>query len=253
VQQIHSGTTTERVVRTALLASIVVGFAIAFLWDGHAGYIRKNARSLVESLGLPPEQAPAVNRQLTASEARRIMDELGAEPPRDEILSWFGDPPLRHEDKMYYVGPGGHLWFRLERGQVREMGWAWGEYNETDLRWQRWIGYILSVAGVALILRFVKAATSGVTLTETGMKLTGRPLIPYDAMTVLRTGGTRDPDSVTLEYVLDGRSRIVRFDSYLVKEFSAILDGICTRAGFPHPRTPVQGGTLEPEASSEDG
>ena len=132
-------------------------------------------------------------------------------------------------------------------------GWAWGEYNETDLRWQRWIGYILSVAGIALILHFVKAATSGVTLTDTGMKLPRLPLVPYDAMTVLRTGGTRDPDSVTLEYVLDGRSRVVRFNSYLLKEFSAILDGICARAGFPHPHAPAQGGTLAPEAPSEDG
>ena len=249
---VRSGTTTERIFRTGLLAAIVTAFAIAFLWDGHVGYVRKNARALAESLGLTPDQAPTVNPQLTAAEARRIMNEIGEWAPREEILSWLGDPPLRHKNELYYPGPGGHIRFQLKGGRVAKMGWTWGEHSETDLRWQRWIGYFLSAASVVLALHFLRVLTTRVSLTDAGLKLRGRPLVPFDAITALRTGETSAPDSVTLEYVLGGRTRVVRLDSYVMKELSAILDGICERAGFPHPGIPMQAASPEAETVPEE-
>ena len=77
-------------------------------------------------------------------------------------------------------------------------------------------------------------------MTGAGLKTRGRPLIPFEAMTVLRTGEHRDPQAVAVEYSIAGRKGVVRLDSYVVKELPAIVSGICEQAGFPHPTASPQ-------------
>ena len=58
MQAIHSGTTTERLVRAVLLVIMLTGFAAWYLWDGHVGYPRANARALIELLGRQDQPPP---------------------------------------------------------------------------------------------------------------------------------------------------------------------------------------------------
>ncbi len=235
MREVHSGTTAERILRNAGLALLVVVFACWFLWDGYVGYSRENAATLVNSLGLNPTQIPAVNSNLTADEARQLLQEVAEGTALEEVQYVLGDPSLEHNDAAYYVGPGGYIVVHLARGRVQQAGWRHGLHTESELRWQRWIGYVMALAGLVSVIHLIRVVTTRVSLTDAGLKVRGKPVIPFEAMTVLSTGKQGDPGAVAIEYSIGGRAGLIRLDSYVVKELPAIVSDICERAGFPHP------------------
>ncbi len=235
MREVHSGTTAERILRNAALALLVVVFACWFLWDGYVGYSRENVAALVNSLGLNPTQIPEVNSNLTADEARQLLQEVADGAALEEVGYVLGDPSLEHNDAAYYVGPGGYIVVHLARGRVQQAAWRHGLHTESELRWQRWIGYVMALAGLVSVIHLMRVVTTRVSLTDAGLKVRGRPVIPFEAMTVLSTGKHGDPGAVAIEYSIGGRAGLVRLDSYVVKELPAIVSDICERAGFPHP------------------
>lgn len=236
MQPIISGTTTERIVRTLGLVILVTAFAIAYLWDGYVGYARENAEKLADSLGLALDEPPATDPKLTATSARRLVEEFGPGTRADAVTDRLGPAPIQREEEAYYLGPGGYLRVRTEHGAVVDAQWTNGPLRtEGDLVWQRRIGYVLGVLGVILLLQAVRVMSTRVTLSDAGLKVDGRPVIPFAAMRALRANGRGKSARVELTYSLDGREGQVRLDDYVVKEYRAIVTEICERAGFPDP------------------
>jgi hypothetical protein len=75
-----------------------------------------------------------------------------------------------------------------------------------------------------------------VSVTDAGLRVSGKPLIPFDAITVLRTtDAEKRPDAVAVEYVINGRAGSVKLDSYVVRDLPGVVAALRERAGFPHP------------------
>ena len=253
MEPIVSGTTTERVIRAGLVVILVGAFAVWYLRDGMTVYPQDNVRDLVRSLGLELDPLPAINPMITADAATHVADKLRPQDDLQAVSPWLGQPTFEHEDNAYYVGPGGHLRLRIVRERIAETAWTPGTYSETDLRWQIRIGYALSIVGLILLARFVHILTTRVVLTEAGLKLRGKPLIPWEAMTGLRTDAYAGRGYVELDFRTERRSGAVRLDSYVIKELPAILQRICERRGFNDPTVPLGHGRAGSPSSADPG
>lgn len=235
MEPIRSGTTTERLLRAALLMVVINGFATAFLWDGHFGYARNNAAQLAESLGLVDERPLPIVQELTSSEARRSIHLAESERSFQGVGDTFGDPSLEAGDDVYFLGPGGHI--KAHRTEVAIVSAEWVDgpaHTETDLVWQRWIGYVLATVGLVALAQFIRAVGTRVDLTEQGLKIRGKSLVSFQTMCAIQV--RRDKGSaVEIEYLDGTRTRHVRLDDYVVRRRDAIVDAICERTGLTNP------------------
>ena len=235
MQPIRSGTTTERIVRTTLLVVLTNVFGIAFLWDGYVGYARDNAEQLVGSLGLDPDPFPAITPEFTSAEAHRVTQDVSPGTDAASVEGLLGRPTLEHGDDMYYLGPGGHLRIRLDRGRVASAKWIDGIHSESELAHQRWIGYGLGALGILFLVHFIRVITTRVILTDDGLKVRGRPMIPFASMDALHADRSGRRGRIELEYSLAGRRSLLRLDQYVVKHLPAIVAAICERKAFANP------------------
>lgn len=228
---IQSGSTIERITRSALMLVLINGFAIAYLWDGYVGYPRKNAIALAKSLGLEADPEPVINPKLTESQARRLMSASDGETG-DLSIGELGRPSLEHGGDRYYLGPGGHLRIQADNAKVE---WVNGKHTETDLAWQRGIGFTLLVPGIICLFHFIRVVTARVRVDESGLKAPGAKLIPLSAITAVQRTGGRSGTAVTVRYANGTRSGSVELDDYRVKAYGEIVAAICGRTGLPNP------------------
>lgn len=228
MKAIHSRTTSERIVRTTLIVLVVSGFAVAFLHDGYVGYARTNARDLARTLGADPDPLPVIDWDLTENSTRKTADQLVGLRLTAPGLRDIGTPSLERDNARYYLGPGGYLRVQIEGGVVTAAAWSDGTHNESDQLWQVWIGYTLAGFGVLAVFQFARVVTTRVSLTQAGLKVRGKPLIPFAAITSVATTKSQRGviQAATIHHVLGDRSRALRLDSYVVKELPAILQAI---------------------------
>ena len=138
-------------------------------------------------MGLATEVVPDIDPALTADEANRLIEDLKSGADIAAVESALGNPTLTHGDDTYYIGPGGHLHVRWDRDRMTSVRWIDGaRADDTDLAVQRWLGYALSLLGLIYIIQFVRVVTTRVSLTDQGLKIRGRPEIPFGAMAVVR-------------------------------------------------------------------
>lgn len=171
-QTIRSATTTERWVRALCVLALTAGFSAAFLYDGHLGYARKNARALAQLLGLPPDRLPEVRWGLSARMGRGWVEQIRrakgvVDVPR--LSEELEGPGLHREDFVYFLGPGG--WLRVEAvsGKATAAEWTDGPKTEMDQKWQRWIGYALAAAALAALGNLLRVVFTRVTVEPTGL------------------------------------------------------------------------------------
>lgn len=255
MEPIRSGTTTERLVRTAILTLLMVGYSAWSFVDGYHTYPRKNVVQLMQNLSPVPETPPAINRQVTQAAVESLADKSEA-----EVLAVLGQPaavsPIKDEvgrslgQLNHYFGPGGMAQVRIRDGMVTKNGLLWqsGSKNESDLFFQFAIGGVIGVLGSIMILQFLRVLTTRIELSDQGLKVKGQggwrfggsPLIPFEAMTGLgdpqNRFADRRGDFVELEYTLpDGSSGQVRLNNYVHAAFSDVVTEICRRKGFDNP------------------
>ena len=233
MQPIHSGTTGGRIARAALLVILINGFSVAYLWDGYAGYARDNVKVVVESLGLPTDPLPTIDPGLTKAEGSHLARETADAGTIAAVTAQLGEPALRHGEDMYYFGPAGHLRVKTAGARVVGADWKDGSHSAADLKWQRWIGYVLALVGLVTIVHFIRVVTTRGSLTEDGLRIGRRPAIPFDAITGLSVSSGAKDDVISVEYTLEGQSGAVRLDSYVIKQTPAIAAAIRERKGFP--------------------
>jgi len=232
MQSIVSGTSTERVVRTLLLMLLIDGFTVAYLWDGYIGYARQNGRELVRLLGLPADTATPINPTLTAGEGQRLAQAVKAGDELSAVTAVLGQPSLEHGGDAYFLGPGGWLKVQLTGGRIASAAWTNGPKTESDQQWQRWIGYALAVVGLIVAVRLALVLATRLTLSDAGLQVGGRLLIPMDAITDLKAARA---GCVDLTYLQNSMSHSIRLDVYVYKQLPRIVAIICERKGFPNP------------------
>ncbi len=233
---IHSGTTTERIVRTTLILLLVGGFGGAYLRDGFGGYARKNARTVAGNLGLPKDTVLPVNFALSVSKASRVAQDVVAGDPLGKVTAQLGEPAVVHEGTAHFLGPGVRVEVKLSGDRVASIERTeQGLKTEGDQRLQRVLGVVLTSFALVLLVQLVRVVTTRVTLSEAGLKLRGRPVVPFEAMGGLTAERYRKKGWVELAYTANGRDASVRLDSYVIKEFRPIVSAICERCGFDNP------------------
>ena len=229
METIISGTTTERIVRAALLAVFVNVSAVAFLWDGYVGYAHDNGEELARLLGVDPSVVPEANRELTRERGRTIAEE--AKPGTDFVAatSTLGEPTLMHGNGAYYVGPGGWLHVARDGQRVVSAAWIDGKRSESDQQWQRWIGYFLAVLGHIATANLMRVLRARAILSDDGLLLRGRRLIRWDDITDLRTDPSDKDGQVELTFSDGGKPRVLRLNDYVYKALPSIADAIRER------------------------
>lgn len=232
MEPIHSGTTLERIIRTALLTFLVLGYAAYSLWDGYVAYPRVNVEAVfVDKLGMdPPDPLPEFVVGLTRQTAEKIP-EGGAFAM---VAAELDIPGFWHGEEVYFFGEGGFLRCEVRRGQLLTREWQAGpKHTATDIFFQKLIGFIMATLGFVLTLNFIRIITTRASLTDDGLKVRAKPAIGFDAMTGIRMG--RNSETVVVEYSQDGVAGQIKLDRYVLKQQPAIVAAICERMGFENP------------------
>ncbi|MFQ5490558.1 MAG: hypothetical protein ACE5GE_07535 [Phycisphaerae bacterium] len=255
MEPIVSGTTTERLVRTAILTLLFAGYSAWSFVDGYYTYPKKNVLQLMQNLSPVPESPPPVNRAVTQKAVESLADKSEA-----DVLALLGDPvgvsPLKDErgrslgNLFHYFGPGGLAQIRIQDGQVTRNGIIWrdGPKTEASLFIQFVIGGLTGVLGLIMIVQLLRVITTRIELSDQGLKVSSQggwqfgssPQIPFEAMT-----GFRDPqnrfadrrsDFIELKYTLsDGTTGQVKINNYVHAAFADIITEICRQKGFANP------------------
>lgn len=225
---IQSGPTTERVIRTGLLALLLTGYAIYSLYDGYLAYPKENVRTVFQKkLGTePPVPLPPIQDALD----RALVESAGTGSALTERLGADG---VQHERATYYFGPGGFAVI----APTGEVTWEDGpEHSGTDILLQKAVGYILLPLGLVLLLFWVIVIRTRAKLDDAGLSMTGYGHIPFDAMRGLQRGD--NIEEVILEYERDGKPSQARLHRYKLKKQPEIVAAICAKKGFTNPDAP---------------
>ena len=163
------------------------------------------------------------------------MQEVEKGADSGAVTPVLGEAAFTHAADAYYLGPGGHLRVTWKSGRVADVAWEEGVRSSSSQAWQRGIGLALGALGLAFIVNFIRVLTTHASLTEAGLKVRGKPCIPFAAMTGLRPHTSGDPWRLELHYALDGQDGSVTLDKYVVKKLPAIVGAICEQTGLPDP------------------
>jgi hypothetical protein len=232
---ISTGSSTERIIRTAIFMVLVDAFTVYFLWDGYVGYAQENREQLAKILGVAVEDVAPPRESVTASEATQLAESFDPAVP-NAVAEHFGGPSVVHEADAYYLGHGGWLHVNVEDGQPRSAEWIDGPRTEFDQQSQRYIGWALAAVGLISTLFFVRVLSTRAVLSDSGLKLTGRPLITWDQIRGLKSVKS---GMVDLEFEANGSRHTVQLDDYLYKDLAKITAAIAVRKGIDDPFAPI--------------
>jgi hypothetical protein len=244
MQPIKTANTLERIIRNGIMTVMVLGFGVYFLYDAYIGYPAQNLRALRQEL--PPEQqeAAVISPAVRAGDVGRFSAGSRLEVAEEQLgpPAWKGPSEVRGGHKAVWFGPGGCLIIPYAAAGVitDEPTWRDGPKTETDLFVQHVLGVILTPLGVLLVLRLLAMPFVGVTLSDAGLKPTGRSLIPYEAMVDWDTREFKEKRRITLHYTQAGKPRLFVLDEYRLAAFKLIVEEIARRKGFPNPLLPPQ-------------
>ena len=232
METITSGTTTERILRALLLALLVDLFAVAYLWDGYVGYARENGEELARLLGVEPDAVPAGLSELTRERGTALADQTKPGTEFAAVTSELGEPTVVHGDDAYYLGPAGWLHIAKSRDRVTSASWTYGKRTESDQQWQRWIGYVLALAGLVATANLARVLRTRATLTDAGLSLGGRRRVSWDDITGINTDPSSKDFRAELTISTGGKPSVLTLNAYVYKHLPAIVAAIRKRKGF---------------------
>jgi len=227
MEPIVSGTTTERMIRTLLIALLACGYSAWSLWDGYVAYPRANVESAIrDKIGAAvPSPVPAIDPTLTSLSVSERLRRTTAGDSSDG----FGSASLSHGGKQYYFGHGGYVEAEAAGGRLTKAQWNDGpKHSAADLAFQRVIGFGLAPVGLVLLIQFVRALFTRAELSDAGLKLRGRALIPFDQIRSVRSS---KPGVHEVVYEWNGRERVVRLDDFVLKAAPEMVRTIRERCG----------------------
>lgn len=253
MEPIASGTTTERIVRTTLLAVLFTVGSALFFKDGLSGYPHENMATTIKALGATmPDPPPVIHEAIEPGAEQRVRS---GELLSDALAKYEGEPfvhDVEGGEKVHiFFGPGGNVQIRSRGLMVTSVQWVAGpKHVGASLMTQIVIGVLTGVVALVAWIHLIRVLTTRISLTDEGLHVRGKPLVPWDAMKRIDAAKYDKKGWLHLEYELDGRPGRVRLDNYWHKAFRPIVNTICERKGFdyelPPPRRPASG---QPPAS----
>lgn len=238
--EIRSKVTLEQIIRKGIFVGMVVVFGAYFAYDGYIGYPRKNLDQIRKSRPeMVPLEHPPINWRVTVENTGRIeADKLTS---LDKVKDVLGDPDHQSDDGLsfYWFGPAVAMKVTtigqdvIPRGNIHRATAAYK--TELDMRSQKILALVLAILGIPLIVHYLRVLTYSVRLDDQGLKVSGKPLIPFEAMTGLDAARYRDKGRVELQYNRDGQDATVRLDDYWIRDFNTLINALCERKGFENP------------------
>ncbi len=252
---IVSPTTTERTLRTIGLLALFGFFSGWFLYDATVGYPHKNLKKAVEVLDPVPDELPPINERVTSKNIAALIPKQGEPTPMSEFVEKIGEPGWKNEagDSAYYFGPGGRLRLGLVGERVVRAEFTEGVHTEMDLSFQKVLGGMLVPLTLVMLLQLVRVVTTRVELSDAGLKVRGRSPIPFDAMQNFDATNYKKKGWLELAYQDGDRTRTVRLDDYVIREFRPIVAEICARCGFDDPLPQQQSEVAQADSASSAG
>lgn len=251
---IESGPNAERKVRSFLLFLMVAVFAGWYGYDGWVGYARDNVNDFLKTL--PAEHRPkpgdlkvyeTVNEESIARlQNLKVHIEGNPETAIGNVLG--GPPSLKTPDSWYYIGPAHIVRFALREGRPVEVNLVKTPHTATDIRWQKYYGYGLTVLAACALIYVIRVRMAKARLDDTGLTLGSPPTIAWDAMKRLDTTHFRKKGWVELYH--GDPEEPAKIDEYHYAKFDEIIDAICARKGFDNPLIKA---TAEPADAGNDG
>ena len=116
---------------------------------------------------------------------------------------------------------------------------------------QKIIGIITGIVALVASIHLVRVVTTRISLAEEGLKIRGKPLIPWDAMTGIDAKRYEKTGWLRLEYELGGRTGRLRLDNYWHKAFRSIVGAICERKAFDYELPPPRRGGTDGEGGAD--
>jgi hypothetical protein len=238
MQPIKTASTLERILRNLAVTLMVLVFSALFIYDGYIGYPKKNLAATRQEI--PGEFQSQVTFHGNINEAISKGIKTGAQLANVErdlgAPAWKGPHP-DNLNKAVWFGPGGALVVRYNNAGIlaRDAEWKTGPKTETDLRIQLILGFVLAPLGVLLAVRVLLMSLRGATLSDAGLKPSGRALIPYSAILDWDTSEYKEKGRIHLRYQEDGATRTYTLDDYKLAAFRRIVEEIVARKGFPNP------------------
>ncbi|MFH0983420.1 MAG: hypothetical protein V2A79_18025 [Planctomycetota bacterium] len=239
MEPITSGSTTERIIRTTLVTLLTLGAAGWCFYDGYVRWPLENLRRLVGDLDPPPEVSsklivPDIDEQAAATVQKGVF--------LKELVARFGQPGWRgknvqQHNEARFFGPAGQLLVTLDPAEkVTAVSYAPAMYkSKRDLVFQVYMGAVIGFLALLLVFHWLRVIFVKATLTDEGIRLTGRPLVPFDAVTELHAEHYARKGWVDLDYDMDGRKGALRLDDYKIKAFPQVIAEICRRKGYEDP------------------
>ena len=238
MEPIRSWTTLERVIRTAIFAVIITVFAVLCYKDRFWSYPRDNVASLLRNFPDLQDPTPEPNLDITESTAATLTRGMTV----SEVEQRLGPPAFSDNSQAVYFGEAGMLLIPLQRGKLVGVAvWKSGPHDQMELYFQLIMAIGLTPVALFTLFQLGRVLTTKAELSDAGLKLRGKPLVPFDAMKAMDASHYRKKGWVELSYLLDGRDGHLRLDDYVHREFPAIVREICARNGFESPLTDSAG------------
>ena len=153
-----------------------------------------------------------------------------------DVEERLGPPAFSDDAQAVYFGDAGMLLLPLRNGKLKEDSvWTSGSHNQIDLFIQLALAIALTPVSLFALFHLGRVLTTRAELSDAGLKLRGKPLVPFDAMTAMDASRYRKKGWLEISYSLDGRDGRVRLDDYVHREFAVIVREICSRKGFESP------------------
>ena len=234
MEAIRSGTTGERTIRATVMALIVVTLSVYFLYDGYVGYPRENVVLFAQTMGVEFD-AGKVDQTLTQKRAEGIVAQIDKGDSAKELFNALGEPHLKMDNKIYYVGPAARIQATILNGRINAIVVDLAQHKESDIFLQKLLGFGLAPFAVILAVQFIRVLTTRVVLTDAGLQVGRGKTIQFDAMTALDSTKYPRTGYVDLVYEDAGQTKVQRLDNYVIKEFQPLIEALCEHRQFPNP------------------
>ncbi len=236
----------SRVIRSVLIVALTFGFADAFFYDGCVGYAKDNARKFLRSIGRSEAEFPRIDLDLTNRRAEELISRHGEALSLTQWTQDLGEPGLKHEDTVYYFGPGGHLAIALRGERIAGVTWENASHTEVDQLWQRWIGLGLALTGLFFLVRWIRVLTTRIKLTSEGLQFARRPPIAIRDIVALDTSLLWEGGPLQLTYVHRKQKKTLTWDPLDYRNVDVLVQALSDRLAAANPPDPEMADSAEP-------
>lgn len=218
-----------------LRAALFLGFGLWFIYDGAAGYPKKNRAEAEKLLQAPPFKGTIQFDALGEMPTKAAFDAfMQTNPTRiEQVHEALGAATFTDGNDEYFISRYGYAKVTVRAGLVRPADIIWRTWakTESDIRGQFYWAIVPILPGLYFLLRLYKAVTLRVVIDEEGMTY-DTTRVPFDRMVSLRDYSPKG--WIDLYYQTDGLQKKLRLDNEKVKLFDEIVDAICRAKGFPN-------------------